>query len=177
MLINGVLVQDATPLEGGGGHQGRSKSHPFPEKGPLKLQDHGNPVRYRNIWYRPLPARAVEGGTDGKLSPEAATAKKKEIAAGLRDKASKAAGNDKLLGLMESLCYEADTAATEQVNKLSAEWLTAAAASKGEEKKGEIMQMRSAFNYLTKHKFLPDTHPAKAGIAAIIKERGWDEKK
>lgn len=104
VLINGVLVQDATPLEGGGGHEPHSHSHPFPEKGPLKLQDHSNPVRYRNIWYRPLPTRSVEGGTDGKLSPEAATAKKKEIAAGLRDKASKAAGNDKLLGLMESLC-------------------------------------------------------------------------
>ena len=86
VLINGVLVQDHTPLEGYGGHKGRSKVRPFPEKGPLKLQDHGNPVKYRNIWYRPLPKRVVEGGTDGGiLSEAAATAKKKEIAAMVRE--------------------------------------------------------------------------------------------
>ena len=177
VLINGVIAQDATPLEGGGGHMGRSKSRPFPEKGPLKLQDHGNPVRYRNVWYRPLPPRAVEGGTDGQLSPEAAATKKKEIAAGLREKAEKAASKDKLLGLMESLCYDQDAAAAEQVNKLSSDWLAAAKASKGEGMKGEIMQLRGAFNYMNNHKFLPADHPAKGGIAAIINERGWDEKK
>ncbi|MBK8092991.1 MAG: DUF1080 domain-containing protein [Verrucomicrobiaceae bacterium] len=62
VFVNGVLTQDHTPLEGGGGHKGRSKPRAFPEKGPLKIQDHGNPVRFRNIWYRPLPKRAIEGG-------------------------------------------------------------------------------------------------------------------
>src|SRR5687767_13358815 len=43
VFCNGVLVQDHTPLEGPGGHLRRSVPRPFPEKGPLKLQDHGNP--------------------------------------------------------------------------------------------------------------------------------------
>jgi hypothetical protein len=54
VFVNGVLTQDHTPLEGGGGHKGRSKPRAFPEKGPFKIQDHGNPVRFRNIWVREL---------------------------------------------------------------------------------------------------------------------------
>lgn len=180
VFVNGVLVQDHTPIEGGGGHQARSHPHPFPEKGPLKLQDHGNPVRYRNIWYRPLPARAIEGGTDGRLSPEAAAAKRKELAAGIRDSTVKVEGKARLLGLMESLCYEKDAATLQQVEKLAGDWLASVQqvpADKAEGKKGEVMQMKNAVNYLVRHKMVPDTFPAKGGIEKIIKDHGWEEKK
>src|SRR5690606_4737115 len=108
-----------TPIEGGGGHRARSKPRAFPEQGPLKLQDHGNPVRFRNIWYRPLPARAVEGGTDGQLTPEAAMAKREEIAASIREDAQEKEGRDKMLRLMESLCYAMNEEALEQSKEMA----------------------------------------------------------
>jgi len=51
---NGVLVQDNVTLTGPTAHQRRPPYTAHPERLPLALQDHGNPVRYRNIWLRPL---------------------------------------------------------------------------------------------------------------------------
>lgn len=54
---NGVLIHDHVILSGGTGWRGPdavSDYHPHPDKGPLQMQDHGNPVRFRNIWVREL---------------------------------------------------------------------------------------------------------------------------
>jgi hypothetical protein len=51
---NGVLVQDNVELSGPTAHGQRPPYKPQPEKLPLTLQDHGDPVRYRNIWLREL---------------------------------------------------------------------------------------------------------------------------
>lgn len=53
-LHNGVLVQDNVKLTGPTEHKERPPYEAHPDKLPLKLQDHGNPVRYRNIWIREL---------------------------------------------------------------------------------------------------------------------------
>ncbi|MDB6028208.1 MAG: hypothetical protein JWM68_4431 [Verrucomicrobiales bacterium] len=54
VLHNGVLVQDNAEIYGETGPVGEPKYNKHPLKQPLRLQDHGNPVRYRNIWIRPL---------------------------------------------------------------------------------------------------------------------------
>lgn len=53
---NGVLVQDNVELTGPTAHGERPPYKPGPEKAPLALQDHDEPVRYRNIWIRELPS-------------------------------------------------------------------------------------------------------------------------
>ena len=53
---NGVLVQDNVELTGPTANGVRPPYKVTPEKLPLGLQDHGNPVRYRNIWIRELKA-------------------------------------------------------------------------------------------------------------------------
>jgi hypothetical protein len=57
VLHNGVLIHDHVVLSGGTGWNGphaatEYKAHP--DKLPLSLQDHGNPVRFRNVWIREL---------------------------------------------------------------------------------------------------------------------------
>ncbi len=54
VLLNGVLVQDHWEIKGTTFHKVEARYEPHADKMPLKLQDHGNPMRFRNIWIRPL---------------------------------------------------------------------------------------------------------------------------
>jgi hypothetical protein len=54
VLHNGILVQENFEFEGISTHKKRAKYKPHEDKLPLFLQDHGNPVRFRNIWIREL---------------------------------------------------------------------------------------------------------------------------
>lgn len=54
VLHNGVLTQDSVEIWGGTSWLQHYPYESHPDRLPLSLQDHGNPVRYRNIWVREL---------------------------------------------------------------------------------------------------------------------------
>jgi hypothetical protein len=60
VLHNGVVVQNHTELLGGTFYDRPPQYEPHPEKLPLHLQDHGDRVRFRNIWVRELSERNPE---------------------------------------------------------------------------------------------------------------------
>lgn len=54
VLFNGVLVQNHVALLGPTVNGALAKYEFTPPVGPLSLQDHGDAVRFRNVWLRPL---------------------------------------------------------------------------------------------------------------------------
>jgi hypothetical protein len=54
VIHNGVVVQYHRELIGPTTHRQVAAWEAHPPQGPLRLQDHNNTTRFRNIWYRPL---------------------------------------------------------------------------------------------------------------------------
>jgi len=54
LFHNGIVVHYHREILGPTAHKQILPYKPHPNKGPLILQDHSNPVRFRNIWYRDL---------------------------------------------------------------------------------------------------------------------------
>ena len=181
VMVNGVVVQDSTPLEGGGGYKVRSDlARIFPEQGSLKLQDHGSPVRFRNIWYRSLPPRELDGGTDGFLSIDRTLAKRAETAAAIRADAEAMQGIAKALRLLESLIYQSNDAAQVDAEGILAKYLDSLSGKDNSQmaaEKTNVQKVYRALTYLEKYKLLPGDNGLQAQVRAIAVENGWVKKK
>ncbi len=60
VLHNGVVTHHRQPYLGATGHKSVANYNTVIESGPIKLQDHSNPTRFRNIWVRELKLDAHE---------------------------------------------------------------------------------------------------------------------
>lgn len=54
VIHNGVVVQNNQDFMGPTRHRATTSYKKHAPTGPIKLQDHGNPMRFRNIWVRKL---------------------------------------------------------------------------------------------------------------------------
>jgi hypothetical protein len=64
LVHNGILIQNNEELWGRTNWLESSPYEPQPDRGPIQLQDHGHPVRFRNIWVRDLPERPAPRAED-----------------------------------------------------------------------------------------------------------------
>jgi len=182
VYCNGVLTLDHTQIEGPTGHMRRPHPKDLGETASLKLQDHGNPVRYRNIWYQPLPPRtAADVPKHGPLSTQETMAKRKEIAAMIRADAAKMHDHslDQTLRFAESLVYEKNEACYKAVEQFATELAAAVKAlpaDKIETKKDEVKRVFHALEYLVRAKAIDAGDPAKTEIQGIAKAHGWDKR-
>lgn len=180
VYCNGVLVQDKTQLEGPTGHRARSKPAPLGE-GPIRLQDHGNPVRFRNIWCVPLPPREKpEKGIKGPPSPQETAAMRKKIAAQVREDAAKlpAGSPEQAWRLAESLVYEKDEPTYRKVEQMLSQYVAGLKQLPDAQlaaKKDEVMTAFRNFQYLAKFEIVPADFTPKVEVDRIVKARGWDK--
>jgi hypothetical protein len=66
VLHNGVVVQNHAEIKGASTYTGQPRYTKHAFKLPLMLQEHGNPVSYRNIWIREINVTRLLNGTDMK---------------------------------------------------------------------------------------------------------------
>lgn len=181
VIQNGVVVQDHWVLEGPTGHMGRARLQAHAEKQPFKIQDHGNPVRFRNIWIRELPEPS-DGGLKGPYTdPAAVQAKREETAAKVRQEAEAASDPiQKVQLLMESLAYEKRSAIQTRVEQMLNDYfapLKDAGQDAVDAKKGQIMALRGSINYLTQKRIVPRDFGPKQTVDALVKQYKLDERR
>jgi hypothetical protein len=181
VLHNGVLTQDNWELEGLCTHCQRRPITHYAAKLPLRLQDHNNPMRFRNIWIREIPSRYANTTHGGPAANEtdvmalrSKTAAKLFAAANPAD-ANKAAALGRLL---EIIGYDkADTYMKPLMDLTDAyvKELAGLDKQKLQDRKGEIIGLRNACNVLTRNKVVPEDFKTKAELQRIISENGFEK--
>lgn len=136
VFLNGVLIQDAWKLEGPTLYCTRtanSRKEERPLRPALMLQDHENPVPYRNIWLRKIPSRRANRVSGEFFDAAEAKALRRQLAAQTLKLARETSDMArKLVWLWESYRYEASDAVLGAITDLTPKYVARLDALNGE---------------------------------------------
>ena len=183
VIHNGVLTQDNWELEGLSTHCQRKPLKPYATKLPLRLQDHGNRMRFRNIWIREIPSRYANTTHGGPAANEAdVMALRSKTAAKLFEAANLADANKSAaLGrMLEIIGYDKSDIYMKPVVELTDSYLKELSGldkQKLQDRKGEIIGLRNACNVLTRNRVVPEDFKLKAELQRVVNENGFETKK
>ena len=183
VIHNGVVTQDNWEFEGLSTYCQRKPLKPYAAKLPLRLQDHGNRMRFRNIWIREIPSRYANTTHGGPAVNEAdVMALRSKTAAKLFESANLAdASKPAALGrMMEILGYDKADTYMKPTLELADAYLKELAGldkQKLQDRKGDIIGLRNNCNVLTRNKVVPEDFKLKAELQRIISENGFEKKK
>ncbi len=179
---NGVLTQDHWEMEGLTTHCKRRPLAPHETKRPLQLQDHGNPVHFRNIWIREIPSRYANTTHGGPAANTADVMKlRSETAAKLFAKIdSSKVDAPTLCALLEVISYCKEAPYTDALKKVccaykaQVEAMDDAALDKA---KGDLNSVKSALAVLRRNNVIGEDCPMCKLLDSIWARKGWNKKK
>lgn len=179
---NGVLVQDHWEMEGLTTHCRRRALAPHNVVGPLQLQDHGCPLEYRNIWYRPLKSRYANTTHGGAAANENdVMALRRQTAAKLFAKVDRnRADANNLIALAEVLAYAKEGEQFELFKKLYPAYLATLNGMDAKAlatRKGEVINVRNNMMVLQRNGVVGADCKFIAGLKKIIDANNWEPKK